>query len=93
MLEYVIVPSGSDLDQQLRVTPSWFSWLEDDEAYSLYAVVDTPVISEAIQGNTDMADRNWLAAKEHFDAALEKNEIRSTCPNGPGGDCTTRGPI
>ena len=71
---YIIVPSGGDLDLQLRMTPSWFSWMEDNEGYSLYAVVNTPIISEAIQGNSDMADRNWLAAKEHFDAALEKNE-------------------
>ena len=71
---YIVIPSGSELDLQLRVSPSWFSWLEDNEGYSLYKVANTPVISEAIQGNTDMANRDWLAAQEHFDAALEKNE-------------------
>lgn len=71
---YVIVPSGSDLDLQLRVTPSWFTWLEDSQGFSLYEVLGEPVISEAIQGNTELAKRNWSAAKKHFDAALEKNE-------------------
>ncbi len=72
-VKYIIVASGSDLDLQMRMSPSWLSWLEDNDGFSLYAVVDTPVISEAVQGNTGLANRRWLEAKEHFTKALEKN--------------------
>ncbi len=71
---YVIVQSGSDLDLQLRMAPSWFERLENSDGFTLYAVIDTPVISEAIQGNAAMARHDWFAAKDHFDAALEKNK-------------------
>ena len=63
---YVIVQSGSDLDLQLRAVPEWFTWLEDDEAYSLYTVDDIPVTSAAILGNTAMAENDWSGARLHF---------------------------
>ena len=37
-VRYVVTASGSDLDTQLRLSPQWFSWLVDDQSYSLYSV-------------------------------------------------------
>jgi tetratricopeptide (TPR) repeat protein len=71
---YVIVQSGSELDLQLRTAPEWFTWLEDNEAYSLYTVDDTPVASAAILGNTAMAEHDWSGARLHFETAIKENE-------------------
>ncbi len=39
-VDYVIAPSGSNLDIQFRLAPDWFEHLVDDQSYSLYAVSD-----------------------------------------------------
>ena len=71
---YVIAGSGSSLDAQLRLAPDWFTWLLDDEAYSLYAVTGEPQKTAAIMGNSAMTEKAWRAAAERFDEALEANE-------------------
>ena len=71
---YVVVPSGSELDLQLRMASEWFTWLEDHEAYTLYAVDNTPVTTEAISGNTAMAEHDWTKARLHFESAIKENE-------------------
>ncbi len=70
---YVIVESGSSLDTQLRLAPQWFTWLLDDEAYSLYAVSGEPEVTETIKGNSAMVDQAWETANTHFDKALAQN--------------------
>lgn len=68
---YVIAESGSDLDMQLRMSDDWFTWLVDDAEFSLYAITDTPSASEAIMGNSAMADKAWQTAQTHYQSALE----------------------
>jgi tetratricopeptide (TPR) repeat protein len=71
---YVVAENGSSLDAQLQLAPQWFTRLLDDEAYSLYTVSGEPVVTGAIQGNTEMANQNWQKAQEHFEAALDKDD-------------------
>ena len=73
-VQYVIAQSGSDLDLQFRMDPQSFTWLEDDESYSLYEVTNLPTTTAAILGNTDMAARKWESATAHFETALENGE-------------------
>ena len=72
---YVVTSSGSDLDTQLRLSPEWFSWLLDDQSYSLYSVnsAGLPIDSETLQGNTALASQQWQLAEQHYQAALSKN--------------------
>jgi tetratricopeptide (TPR) repeat protein len=74
---YLIAESGSSLDTQLRLAPQWFTWLLDDEAYSLYEVTGEPAVTETILGNTAMADQLWGEAQEHFEAALDDDSAQS----------------
>lgn len=73
-VKYVIAQSGSSLDLQFRMAPESFTWLIDDEAYSLYEVTNLPQITAAILGNTAMAERDWRGATVHFEKALEDGE-------------------
>ncbi len=70
---YVIVPSGSNLDMQLQLAPEWFTWLLDDQSYSLYAVQAIPPIAETLLGNSAMAERKWSDAEASFRNALAAN--------------------
>lgn len=67
---YVIVPSGSNLDVQLRLATAWFDWIMDDQSYTLYAVRALPESTPAIAGNTALAERQWQEAAAHYQAAL-----------------------
>lgn len=70
---YVVAPSGSNLDIQLRLAPDWFEWVMDDQSYSLYHVVELPVSTDTIRGNTALAERRWMEAEEYYRAALESD--------------------
>ena len=70
---YVVTESGSNLDTQLQLAPEWFTWLLDDEAYSLYAVNGEPTVTETIKGNTAMANQAWDEAQTHFETALNND--------------------
>lgn len=67
---YVIVPSGSNLDVQLRLATNWFDWIMDDQSYTLYAVRELPESTPAIAGNTALAERQWQEAEAHYHTAL-----------------------
>ena len=71
---YVVTENGSDLDAQMQLAPEWFTWLLDDEAYSLYAVSGQPEVTETIRSNTAMANQEWDEAQTHFEMALNENE-------------------
>ncbi len=73
-VKYVIAQSGSGLDLQFRMAPQSFTWLTDDEAYSLYEVTEIPSTTAAIRGNTAMAARDWNTAAAQFEKALESGE-------------------
>ncbi len=70
---YVIVPSGSSLDMQLQLAPDWFTWLLDDQSYSLYAVNAEPPVTDTFRGNSAMGDRKWGEAESYFRKALAAN--------------------
>ncbi len=70
-VRYLVVPSGSDLDLQLRLAPHWFGWLLDDQSYSLYAVERPPEVTATIEGNTALLQRQWDTAGQHYQAALQ----------------------
>ncbi|MEZ4716469.1 MAG: tetratricopeptide repeat protein [Caldilineaceae bacterium] len=72
-VDYVVTPAGSNIDIQLRAAPQWFTWVTDDQSYSLYAVGDLPASTPALQGNTAMAQRLWQPAEAHYRAALAAN--------------------
>ena len=72
-VDYVTVASGSDLDMQLRLAPAWFTWITDDQSYSLYAVNQMPTVTAAIAGNSSMVQRRWSDAEASFQAALAQN--------------------
>lgn len=75
---YVIAPSGSNLEIQLRLWPEAFTWELDDQSYSLYTVqpwaLDTAnhdaVVDAVIRGNTALAERQWAEAEAHYQRAL-----------------------
>lgn len=70
---YVVTPAGSNIDIQLRAAPQWFTWITDDQSYSLFAVGDLPASTAALQGNTAMAQRLWPLAEKQYRAALSEN--------------------
>src|SRR5690606_16000691 len=70
---YIVAPSGSNLDVQLRLAPQNFRWVLDDQSYSLYTVVEIPAVSGAVRGNTALAERQWDEAEAHYHAALAEN--------------------
>ena len=72
-VDYIVTTSASNLDQQLRAAPHWFTWIEDDQTYSLYAVHELPESSSVVDGNTAMADRLWPLAERFYRAALDKD--------------------
>jgi tetratricopeptide (TPR) repeat protein len=67
---YVVAPSGSNLEIQLRLAPAYFEWVLDDQSYSLYAVRALPAATDAIRGNTALAERQWDEAESYYAAAL-----------------------
>jgi tetratricopeptide (TPR) repeat protein len=69
-VRYVIVSGGTDLDLQLRLASQWFTWQLDDQSYSLYTVHQLPVVTTSIQGNTALAQHQWVEAEQLFQAAL-----------------------
>ena len=71
--DYVVIASGSSLDVQLRLAPQWFEWLQDDQSYSLYRLLERPTLTRAVQGNSALVDRQWILANRHFRAALEED--------------------
>ena len=71
-VNYIVTSSGNEIDTQLRLSPQWFTWLLDDQSYSLYQVSQLPVASESIQGNDAMAGRQWDRASGHFEAELNR---------------------
>ena len=73
-VEYVIAESGGELDAQLRLSPEWFTWLLDDEAYSLYEVSGQPEATTTIAANSAMAEQGWDKAQTGFETALAENE-------------------
>jgi len=72
-IRYVILPSGTSLEIQLRLSPKWFEWLVDDQSYSLYVVRETPPVTESIHGNAAMLERDWETAQQHYNRALEQD--------------------
>jgi tetratricopeptide (TPR) repeat protein len=70
---YVIAPSGSNLEVQLRLAPQNFEWVLDDQSYSLYAVREMPTLSAAVKGNSALAERQWAVAETQYNAALVEN--------------------
>ncbi len=70
---FVITTGGSDLDIQLRSAPEWFTWLMNDQSYSLYAVQKQPAVTDVINGNTALLERNWASAENAYRAELTQN--------------------
>ncbi|HXF62020.1 MAG TPA: tetratricopeptide repeat protein, partial [Caldilineaceae bacterium] len=74
---YIIAPSGSSLEIQLRLAPDWFEWVMDDQSYSLYAVRALPDINAvregSIAGNTALAERRWDEAEAAYRAELDRD--------------------
>ncbi len=68
---YVVAPSGSNLEIQLRLSPDNFEWILDDQSYSLYAVSALPATTDAIRGNSALAERQWDEAESYYAMALE----------------------
>lgn len=71
--DYVIAPSGSSLDIQLRLMPRWFEWQQDDQSYTLYRVIERPARTAVIEGNTALAERLWMPAQLHFRTELTEH--------------------
>lgn len=72
-VRYVLSPSGTDLDTQLRLADEWFEPLMDDHSYSLYAVRAAPEVTAAVRGNTALADYDWMAAERLYREALARD--------------------
>lgn len=69
---YIVAPSGSNLDIQLRLAPEWFTWVLDDQSYSLYQVERLPETNATIRGNSALAERQWDDAAAAYAAALDE---------------------
>ena len=69
-VRYVVAPSGSNLEVQLRLAQGWFTWIMDDQSYSLYAVHTPPTTPATVRGNTALAARQWDDAAALYEAAL-----------------------
>ena len=72
-VRYVVAPSGSNLEVQLRLAPDWFTWVMDDQSYSLYAVQTLPATSATVRGNAALAARQWDDAAALYESALAEN--------------------
>jgi tetratricopeptide (TPR) repeat protein len=70
---YVVAPSGSNLDIQLRLAPGWFEWVMDDQSYTLYRVLELPTATGTIRANTALAERRWAEAEELYSAELARD--------------------
>jgi len=70
---FVIAASGSDLEIQLRSASEWFTWVMNDQSYSLYAVQKQPETTDVINGNTALVERQWAMAENFYRAELTKN--------------------
>lgn len=70
---YVVAPSGSNLEVQLRLASQNFEWLLDDQSYSLYAVREMPTMTASVRGNTALAERLWDEAEGQYNLALAEN--------------------
>ena len=75
---YVVAPSGTSLEIQLRLAPVWFEWIMDDQSYSLYAVRALPEegatrLPPVISANGALAERRWDEATALYQAALVAN--------------------
>lgn len=71
---FVLAPTGSDLDTQLRLFPGWFTWLFDDQGFSLYETQKRPFsISLTLQANTALQNQEWQTAQRLYLAALQTN--------------------
>lgn len=69
---YIVATSGSNLDIQLRLAPEWFTWVLDDQSYSLYIVETLPETNATIRGNSALAQRQWDDAAAEYAAALDE---------------------
>ena len=92
---YVVAPSGSNLEVQMRLAPDNFQWVMDDQSYSLYAVREMPTmsapISAAVRGNTALAARQWDEAERQYNAALAANPSDMLALAGMGEIAHARG--
>jgi tetratricopeptide (TPR) repeat protein len=70
---YIVAPSGSNLEVQLRLAPENFEWVLDDQSYSLYAVREIPSMNAAVMGNSALGERQWDEAETQYKAALDEN--------------------
>lgn len=74
---YIVAPSGSNLEVQMRLAPDNFQWVMDDQSYSLYAVREMPTlgagIGASVRGNSALAARQWDEAEQQYNAALVEN--------------------
>lgn len=70
---YIVAPSGSNLDIQLRLAPDWFEWIMDDQSYTLYQVTGLPQDTATIRGNTALAERRWVEAEDAYRSELESD--------------------
>lgn len=69
-VRYVIVPSGGSLAMQMHLAADWFTFLEEDEGYSLFSVDAVPVAAPIIDANSAMAARDWQRAESLYSAIL-----------------------
>ncbi len=69
-VDYIVTSGGSNLDIQLRLASQWFTWLLDDQSYSLYAVQKLPTATASIMGNTELATRQWATAERDYRSQL-----------------------
>lgn len=72
-VRFVVSPSGTDLDTQLRLAVPWFEPVADDHSYSLYAVRATPEVTAAVRGNTALAAYDWVEAERLYQEALAQD--------------------
>lgn len=73
-VRFLILPSSSRLEQQVRLMPDAFSHLVDDTAYSLYQVNKLPSRTDSlIQANDAMHRGDWQTAAQHYSAVRQSN--------------------
>ena len=73
MASAILVSSNeTTLPSRLRTAPQWFTWLEDAQSYSLYAVDQLPEGGDVIEGNSAMANRLWQVAERFYRAELAR---------------------
>ena len=70
-VDYVIAPSGTALDLQLRLAQPWLEWVQDDQSFSLYQLAALPEAETAVLlGNAALAKGDLDEAAAIFDAVL-----------------------